>query len=162
LKTRRSVLLGSVLALALGVLTPALLMVMALGTTGCSLSEAKEKAALLAALTEFKAKSTPLGLMVVSTDQEATVTSDGTPVSVAIKEGLGALADEWQSVVEKAKKVEGADAERAEKIWSDLQTAVAGVPEGATAGEAGALIGVPLQNLMAMSSELTDIATSLD
>ena len=128
----------------------------------CSLTEAKDKAALLAALTEFKAKSAPLGLMVVSTDREATVTSDGTPVAIAIKEGFDALADEWEYVVEKAGKVEAADAEQAEKVWSDLQAAVDQVPGEATAGEAGALIGVSLQKLMAMSNELTDIATSLD
>jgi len=140
----------------------ALLVTVAMGAAGCSLSEAKDKAALLAALTEFKTKSGPLGLMVVSTDKDATVTAEGKEVSVAIEEGFDALADEWESVVEKARKVKGADADRAERVWSDLQTAVGEVPVGATAGEAGAIVGGALQKLMAMSTELTDIATSLD
>jgi hypothetical protein len=159
LRNRLSVVLVSVLALGVAL---GLLGTMALGPAGCSLSEAKNKAALLAALTEFKTKSAPLGLMVVSTDQQAAVTSDGTPVSVAIKEGLDALGDEWQSVVEKARKVDGAEAERAQQAWTDLQTAVGEVSDDATAGEAGALIGVPLQDLMAVASELTELATSLD
>jgi hypothetical protein len=154
-RTNRSLKLVLVLVLAL-------LATAAIGATGCSLTEAKDKAALLAALTEFKTKSAPLGLMVVAADKDATVTSDGTEVSVAIKDGFHALADEWQSVVDKAGKVEEADAEQAEKVWSDLEAAVDEVPAGATAGEAGAIIGVPLQELMTVSSELTDIATSLD
>jgi len=147
---RRLVLLGLVLVLLTAVVFSA---------AGCSLSEAKDKAALLAALTEFNLKSTPLAMTVAGTDSDATVTSDGTPVATAIRDGVADVADEWQSVIAKAKKVDGADAAAAEKAWSDLEAAVAGVPEDATAGEAGAIIGGPLDDLMTVRSQLSAVAT---
>lgn len=149
---------GLVVALLLAVS----LATVGLGAAGCSLTEAKDKAALLAALTEFTAKAAPLGVTVVSTDKEATVTADGTPVITAIRDGLNGVADEWQSVIEKAKKVEGADAAAAEQAWTDLQAAVDSVPEGATAGEAAAVIGGPLNDLMAVREQLRAAALSTD
>ena len=100
-----------------------LLATLAMGAVGCSLSEAKDKAALAAALAEFELKAIPLGATIQSTDVDSTTTSGGTPVATAIKEGLAGIADEWQSVIDKAKKVDGADVAAAEKAWSDLQTA---------------------------------------
>jgi hypothetical protein len=133
-----------------------------LSVAGCSLTEAKDKAALLAALTAFTAKAAPLGVTIVSTDSAATVTADGTPVPVAIKEGVAGMADDWQSVVDKAKKVDGADAASAEKAWSDLQAAANGIPDGATAGEAGALLQGPLNDLLVVRDELRAAALSTD
>ena len=135
------------------------LVALAIGATGCSFDEAKDRTALAAALAEFELKAIPLGSTVQSTDASATVTSDGTPVATAIKEGLAGLADEWQSVIEKAKKVDGADVAAAENAWSDLQTAADSVPEGATAGEAGAIVGGPLNHLMTVRNDLSAVAT---
>ena len=136
-----------------------LLTAVTLGAAGCSLSEAKDKAALLAALTKFDLASAPLAVTVNSTDNDATVTSNGTPVAAAIKAGLADVADDWQSVVEKAKKVDGADVAAAEKAWSDLEAAVDSVPEDATAGEAGAIIGGELDDLLTVRSQLSALAT---
>ena len=141
-------------------LASTMLAVLAVGATACSLDEAKDQAALAAALAEFELKSVPLGALVQSTDPGATVTSDGTPVAAAIKAGLAGIADEWQSVVEKARKVDGADVAAAEKAWSDLQTAADGVPADATAAEAGVAVGGPLMALMAVRDDLSAAATS--
>ncbi len=137
-----------------------ILAALAITATGCSFSEAKDKAALAAALAEFELKAIPLGSTIQSTDPNATVTSDGTPVAAAIKEGLAGIADEWQSVVEKAKKVDGADVAAAEKAWSDLQAAADSVPDDATAGEAGAIVGGPLNQLMTVRNDLSAVAVS--
>jgi hypothetical protein len=142
-------------------LLAALAATLAAGATGCSLTEAKDKAALAAALAEFEVKAIPLGATIQSTDIGATVTSDGTPVAAAIKEGLAGIADEWQSVIDKAKKVPGADAAAAEKAWSDLQAAADSVPVGALAGEAGAIVGGPLSDLMTVRKDLAAAATSV-
>ncbi len=130
------------------------------GATGCSLTEAKDKAALAAALAEFEVKTIPLGALIQSTPVDATVTSDGTSVTTAIKEGLAGIADEWRSVIDKAKKVDGADAGAAEKAWSDLRAAADSVPEGATGGEAGVIVGGPLAELMAVRDDLSAAAIS--
>ncbi len=146
-------------SLVIGVVS-VMVMVAGLSATGCSLTEAKDKAALLAALGEFTAKATPLGLTIASTAGDATVTADGRPVTTAIREGLAGVADEWESVVERASKVDGADAATAKKAWSDLEAAAAAVPEGATAGEAGAVIGGPLNDLMTVRDQLRAAALS--
>ena len=151
--------LGRALVVGMGLV---LLLAAGVSTTGCSLTEAKDRAALLAALTEFTAKAAPLGITVVSTDRDATVTADGTPVTTAIREGLDGVADEWESVVEKASKVDGADADAAAQAWTDLQAAADTVPEGATAGEAGAIIGGPLNDLMAVRDQLRAAALRAD
>jgi F0F1-type ATP synthase epsilon subunit len=143
-----------ILGLALVLLTA-----VAGSATGCSLSEAKDKAALLAALTKFDLESAPLAVTVNATDNDAVVTSNGTPVATAIKDGLADVADEWQSVVDKAKKVDKADVEAAEEAWSNLEEAVASLPEDATAGEAGAIIGSELDELLTVRSQLTAVAT---
>jgi 1,6-anhydro-N-acetylmuramate kinase len=130
------------------------------GAAGCSLNDAKAKAALAAALAEFDLKALPLSATVQATDASATTTSGGTPVATAIKEGLAGIADEWQSVIEKAKKVTGADVAAAEKAWSDLQAAAESVPVGATAGEAGAIVGGPLDVLMTVREDLAGAAIS--
>jgi hypothetical protein len=153
---------GLVSGLVLVLLTAVSLAAVGLGVSGCSLTEAKDKAALLTALTEFTVKATPLGVTVVSTDKDATVTADGTPVTTAIREGLADVADEWESVVANAGKVDGADAAAAGQAWADLQAAADAVPEGATAGEAGAIIGGPLNDLMAVRDQLRAAALSAD
>ena len=66
-----------------------MLATVAVGATGCSLTEAKDKAALVAALAEFESEvGAPGRRPSQSTDESATVISDGTPVATAIKEGL--------------------------------------------------------------------------
>jgi hypothetical protein len=138
----------------------AMLATLAVAAAGCSLNEVKDKAALTAALAEFELKAMPLDSIVRSTDSGATVTSDGTLVAIAVKQALAGIADEWQSVVDKAKKVEGADAAAAEKAWSDLQTAAESIPQGATAGEAGAIVAGPLEDLTVVRNDLFGAATS--
>jgi hypothetical protein len=140
-------------------LTLVLLAGVALGAAGCSLSEAADKAALLASLTKFDLASAPLALTVNSTASDATVTSDGTPVATAIKEGLANVADDWQSVIAKAEKVDGADAAAGEEAWSNVEDAVKSVPDDATAGEAGAIIGGPLNDLLTVRNQLSKLAT---
>ena len=135
-----------------------MLAALVIGATGCSFSETKDKAALAAALAEFELKAIPLGSTIQSTDPNATVTSDGTPVAAAIKEGLAGIADEWQSVIAKAKKVDGADVAAAENAWAALQAAADSVPADATAGEAGAIVGGPLNQLMTVRNDLSAVS----
>jgi hypothetical protein len=58
--------------------------------------------------------------------------------------------------------VDGADAAAAEAAWSNLQAAADSVPAGATAGEAGAVLQGPLNELLAVRDQLRTAALGGD
>jgi hypothetical protein len=156
LLTRRSTL---IVGLAL-----ALLATLGFGATGCGVDQMQARAELMAALTEFNLEAAPLGAMVMATDASATTTPEGVTVKAAVERGIGDVGDEWQAVVGKAKRVDGAkaDAEAGEAAWAALEVAAGTLPEGATAGEARVIVAGPLNEVLAVSGRLNSLAAGLD
>ena len=71
-----------------------------------------------------------------------------------IKAARDAVKADWAEVVVAAKEVDGADAAAAEKAWTDVNTAVDKIPEGATILEAAALIMGPVTALLKAEGDL--------
>jgi hypothetical protein len=109
---------------------------------GCGGSEEDAKANLSAALD--KVETSIAGFQQMGAD--STVAD--------IKAARDAVKADWQEVVVAAKEVGGADPAAAEKAWTDVNTAVDKIPEGATILEAAALIMGPVTALLKAEQEL--------
>jgi hypothetical protein len=123
------------------------LAVAAFAVVGCGdSSDEAAKATMLAALTKVETTV-------------ADLTQKGASLTVAdVKATRDAMKSQWQIVIDSAKKVKGADAAKAEKAWTDLDTAVNSIPDNATIVEAGQIIMVQLPSFMAVESELKKLA----
>jgi hypothetical protein len=144
----------SVLAVA------ALLVGVAWTMTACSPAEVKDRAVLSAALTKFSASAVPLAMTIQAVDPNSTVAPDGQPVATSLRAGRDAIVDNWQKVIDAAKKVDGADAAAAETVWTELDAAIDSVPDGATAAEAGAIVGDPVNALLQVQADLWAVVKS--
>ena len=108
-------------------------------------SDAEAKAALKEALTKVEASV-------------AELTAKGINLTVAdVKAARDAMKPQWQTVVESAKGIKGADIAKAEKAWTDLDAAVSSIPDDATIIEAGQIVMVQLPAFMAVEGELKQL-----
>ncbi|MBN1320311.1 MAG: hypothetical protein JXA87_05640 [Thermoleophilia bacterium] len=137
MRARKLLVLGLVVILALGTLAVA----------GCGGDDEEAKAALRTALQTVETKVTGL---------QTAFTSGGTVAD--LKAAKDDLATDWQAVVTAAEKVKGTDVEAAKKAWTDLDTAVSGVPDSATLIEAATQIMTPVQSLMTIAGDLAELA----
>ena len=77
-----------------------------------------------------------------------------------LKAALTQFGPDYEAVVAAAKNMKGADATAAEKAWTDLQTAVASVPDDATVIQAFGTIQTPLAALQTQMAALRKLAPS--
>jgi hypothetical protein len=131
-RVRNAWLVGLVIALVMT----------ALVVVACGGSGEDDKAALSAALD--KVETSIAGFQKMGAD--STVAD-----IIAARDAVG---PDWAEVVAAAKNVEGADPAAAEKAWTDVNTAVDSIPEGASLLQAAALIMGPVQTLLKAESDL--------
>ena len=122
------------------------LVVMTLAVAGCG-GDSAAKATLSAALTK-------VGADIASLTTQFTAGGTGKDLKAA----LAKFGPDWDAVVAAAKNVKGADADAAQKAWSDLQTAVQKVPDDATVLQAFGTIQTPLAALQTQMGNLSKLA----
>lgn len=137
MRARKLLVVGLAIVLALGTLAVA----------GCGGDDEEAKAALRAALETVATKVTGL---------QTAFTAGGTVAD--LKAAKDDLASDWQAVVTAAEQVKGADIEAAKKAWTDLDAAVSAVPDSATLIEAATQIMTPVQALMTIHGDLSELA----
>ena len=139
-RARKVVLLGLAVALALSIVAVA----------GCGGgTTAADKDALSKALDKVDTDITAL------TTQ---FTAGGTVTD--LKAALAAVQPDWQAVIDAAKKVKGADVAAAEKVWTDVQTAVSGLADTTPLVQAAAAIMGPINALVQVKTDLRKLAPS--
>lgn len=82
--------------------------------------------------------------------------ASGQGTGADIKAALMAVEPDWQAVVDACADVEGADAEMAQQVWDDVETAVNALPDDAGLAEMAAVLG-PVQAVQAYVQELRAI-----
>lgn len=122
------------------------LMVSVLVVVGCGGSDKEAKEALRTALDKINTQVAEL---------TKTFTSGGTVADV--KAAKEKLAPDWQAVVAAAKNVKGADVAKAEKAWTDVATAIDGLPNDVPLMQAAASIMAPVQSLLTVVGELGEL-----
>jgi hypothetical protein len=133
LRLRSGLLLGLAVVLAVSMFV----------VVGCGGSDEDAKANLSTALDKVEAS--------IATFQS----SLGANSSVDdVKNALNTVKPDWEAAVTAAKDVEGADVAGAEKAWTDVETAINSIPEGATILEAAALIMTPVTALLKVEQQL--------
>jgi hypothetical protein len=133
LRLRSGLLLGLAVVLAVSMFV----------VVGCGGSDEDAKANLSTALDKVEAS-----IAKFQSSMGATSTVDD------VKNALGTVKPDWEAVVTAAKDVEGADVAAAEKAWTDVDTAIGSIPEGATILEAAALIMTPVTALLKVEQQL--------
>ncbi len=132
MRLRSGLLLGLAVILAVSMIV----------VVGCGGSDEDAKANLSAALD--KVETSIAGFQQMGADS----TVDD------IKAARDAVKADWTEVVAAAKEVEGADPAAAEKAWTDVNTAVDSIPEGASILEAATLIMAPVTALLKVEQQL--------
>ena len=139
-RARKVVLLGLAVVLALSIVA----------VVGCGGgTTAADKDALSKALDKVDTDITAL------TTQ---FTAGGTVTD--LKAALAAVQPDWQAVIDAAKKVKGADVAAAEKVWTDVQTAVSGLADTTPLVQAAAAIMGPINALVQVKTDLRKLAPS--
>lgn len=79
--------------------------------------------------------------------------SSGEASGADLKAALTAVQPDWQAVIDACADVEGADATKAEQVWTDIETAVSTMPDDAGLAEMAAILPA-VQGLQAYVDEL--------
>ena len=138
---RKAVLLGLVVVLALA----------ALGVAGCggSSTDATAVAAVQASLAKIDA---------AVKDMTAKGTA-GTLTVAEIKTTRDTLKPDVQSIIDNGKKIKGADTAAVQKAWTDLDTAVTGLPDTGTLADAAPVLLTKIGPLTAALSAIGALVT---
>jgi hypothetical protein len=136
-RARSLVIVGLIVALVLG----------ALALTGCGGGGGDEEAAKAAVV----AGLAKIDTVVADLTQKGT---SGALTVADIKAARDSMKAEFQSILDNAKKIKGADVSKAETAWTDLDAAITALPDNATLMDAA---GVLMTKVPGLTSALADL-----